>query len=159
MPKNEVAAEEEYRDTYIKYSVLRKDDIVLNGLNLNYDFISQRVAIAPADGIITSAYIVARPRKTTFADYYLYLLKTMDNMKLFHGMGTGIRLTLSFDELKKQMLPFPPIEEQRAIVDFINTKCDQINCMISKIETEIAHLKEYKQRMIDDAVTGKICVQ
>ena len=47
VPKNEVGDFEEYRDTYVKYSVLQKDDIMINGLNLNYDFVSQRVAIAP----------------------------------------------------------------------------------------------------------------
>ena len=116
VPKNEVGDIEEYRETYVKYSVLKKDDIMINGLNLNYDFVSQRVAIAPSDGIITSAYVVARPRKGTNAQYYNYLFKTMDNMKLFHGMGTGIRLTLSFDEMKKQVVVVPPSDEQQAIV-------------------------------------------
>ena len=107
VPKDEVGDIEEYRETYVKYSVLQKDDIMINGLNLNYDFVSQRVALAPSDGIITSAYVVVRPRKGTNAQYYNYLFKTMDNMKLFHGMGTGIRLTLSFDELKKQLVVVP----------------------------------------------------
>ena len=82
VPKEETGDIEEYRDTYVKYSVLQKDDIMINGLNLNYDFVSQRVAIAPSDGIITSAYVVVRPRIGTNAQYYNYLFKTMDNMKL-----------------------------------------------------------------------------
>lgn len=134
VPKDEVGNEDEYRETYVKYSVLKKNDIVLNGLNLNYDFVSQRVAIAPADGIITSAYLVARPRKTTFADYYLYVLKTMDNKKMFHGMGTGIRLTLSFAELKKQMLPFPPLPEQEKIVEYIDSKTNKIDAYVAERE-------------------------
>lgn len=158
VPKNEIGDAEEYRDTYVKYSVLRKNDIIINGLNLNYDFVSQRVAIAPEDGIITSAYIVVRPRETTCSDYYLYVLKTMDNEKMFHGMGTGIRLTLSFAELKKQFLPSPPLSEQKAIVDFIDHKCNNINSLIEELEAEIAYLKEYKQRLIADAVTGQIKV-
>ena len=159
VPKNEIGDIEEYKDTYVKYSILQKDDIVLNGLNLNYDFVSQRIAIAPCAGIITSAYVVLRPRITTYADYYLYILKTMDNMKMFHSMGTGIRLTLSFDELKKQMLPIPPIEEQKSIVEYITSKCQSIDSMISNLESEIAYLKEYKQSLIADAVTGAIDVQ
>ena len=79
VPKNEVGDAEEYRDVYVKYSVLQEGDILINGLNLNYDFISQRVAIAPSDGIITSAYVVARPRAGTNAHYYTYLfLKSAD---------------------------------------------------------------------------------
>ena len=158
VPKNEVGDFEEYRDTYVKYSVLQKDDIMINGLNLNYDFVSQRVAIAPSDGIITSAYVVARPRKGTNAQYYNYLFKTMDNMKLFHGMGTGIRLTLSFDEMKKQVVVVPPQDEQQTIVAYIEEKCEKIDKLASEIQSEIDYLKEYKQRLIADCVTGQVKV-
>ena len=158
VPKNEVGDVEEYRDTYVKYSVLQKDDIMINGLNLNYDFVSQRVAIAPSDGIITSAYVVARPRKGTNAQYYNYLFKTMDNMKLFHGMGTGIRLTLSFDEMKKQVVVVPPQDEQQAIVAYIEKKCEKIDKLASELQSEIDYLKEYKQRLIADCVTGQVRV-
>lgn len=153
VPKDEVGNEDEYIETYVKYSVLKKNDIVLNGLNLNYDFVSQRVAIAPADGIITSAYLVARPRKTTFADYYLYVLKTMDNKKMFHGMGTGIRLTLSFAELKKQMLPFPPLPEQEKIVEYIDSKTNKIDAYVAERERELQALTELKQSKIAEVVT------
>ncbi|UKK54233.1 restriction endonuclease subunit S [Prevotella sp. E2-28] len=159
VPKEETGDIEEYRDTYVKYSVLQKDDIMINGLNLNYDFISQRVAIAPSDGIITSAYVVARPRKDTNAQYYNYLFKTMDNMKLFHGMGTGIRLTLSFDELKKQLVIVPPVDEQQTIVSYIEEKCQKIDILITELQAEIDYLKEYKQRLIADVVTGQVNVQ
>ena len=159
VPKEEAGDIEEYRETYVKYQVIQKDDILINGLNLNYDFVSQRVAIAPSDGIITSAYIVARPRKGTNANYYTYLFKTMDSKKLFHGMGTGIRLTLSFDELKKQLVVIPPVDEQQAIVAYINEKCSKITSLIFELESEIDYLKEYKQRLIADCVTGQVNVQ
>lgn len=159
VPKNEIGDIEEYRSTYVKYSIIKKGDILINGLNLNYDFVSQRVAIAPDDGIITSAYIVVRPRNNTNSVYYTYLFKTMDNKKLFHGMGTGIRLTLSFDELKKQLIPVPSPEEQYAIVSYIEDKCAKVNSLMAELEAEIEYLKEYKQKLIADCVTGQINVQ
>ncbi len=159
VPKNEIGDIEEYRSTYVKYSIIKKGDILINGLNLNYDFVSQRVAIAPDDGIITSAYIVVRPRNNTNSAYYTYLFKTMDNKKLFHGMGTGIRLTLSFDELKKQLIPIPSPEEQYAIVAYIEDKCAKVNSLMAELEAEIEYLKEYKQKLIADCVTGQINVQ
>lgn len=159
VPKDEVGDIEEYRATYVKYSIIQKGDILINGLNLNYDFVSQRVAIAPNDGIITSAYIVARPRRNTNSEYYNYLFKTMDNKKLFHGMGTGIRLTLSFDELKKQLVPVPTPEEQCKIVAYIEEKCKKVNSLIDELNAEIEYLKEYKQKLIADCVTGQINVQ
>lgn len=159
VPKDEVGDLSEYADTYIKYTKVLADDIMINGLNLNYDFVSQRVAIVPSPGIITSAYLVLRPYPSTYSAYFCYLFKAMDAMKLFHGMGTGIRLTLSFDELKKQLIPIPPVEEQKAIVEFIEEKQTKIDSMISSLNAEIERLKEYKQSLISDVVTGQINVQ
>jgi len=158
VPKNEIGDPEEYRSVYVKYSKIKAGDILINGLNLNYDFVSQRVACASSDGIITSAYVVCRPRTGVNYDYYTYLFKSMDSMKLFHGMGTGIRLTLSFKELKKQMIPIPPQSEQRAIVEFIKCKEAKFDSLTSKLQQEIESIKEYKQRLISDVVTGQIKV-
>lgn len=159
VPKEETGDVADLRDTYIKYSVLQPNDIVINGLNLNYDFVSKRVAISPTDCIITSAYLVLKPFPNTFAEYFLQLFKAMDSQKLFHGMGTGIRLTLSFNELKAQVLPIPPIEEQKAIVEYIQQKNSAIDEMIANLRAEIDFLTEYKQRLIADVVTGQINVQ
>lgn len=158
VPKNEVGAPEEYRDVYVRYSLIKEGDVLINGLNLNYDFVSQRVACAPADGIITSAYVVCRPRKNVNYNYYTLLFKAMDSMKLFHGMGSGIRLTLSFKELKKQLLPVPAIEEQHAIVSYITERTAKIDSLIEKLNKEIECVKEYKQRLVSDVVTGQIKV-
>ena len=59
----------------------------------------------------------------------------------------------------RKFIPIPPLEEQKAIVEYINTKCQSIDSMISNLESEIAYLKEYKQSLIADAVTGAINVQ
>lgn len=150
--------EEEDAETYAKYTILKPKDIVINGLNLNYDFVSQRVAISDDNGIITSAYISMHPRNNVEAQYFCYLFKTMDAMKLFHGMGTGIRLTLSFAELKKQYIPIPPLSEQQAIVAYIDEKLQKIDQYMSDLQREIDYLKEFKQRLISDAVTGQLCV-
>lgn len=151
--KNEIGNTDEYKDVYSKYSLVKKGDIVINGLNLNYDFVSQRVACTPYDGIITSAYIVCRPRQTVNYQYYTFLFKGMDSIKLFHGMGTGIRLTLSFKELRKQLLPLPPLAEQRSIVSYLDTKCSLLDTLLSNKEKQISLLQEMKQRVIADAVT------
>lgn len=148
----------ELKDTYNKYTILRPRDIVINGLNLNYDFVSQRVALATTAGIITSAYIVLSPRTKVNELFFYYLFKSMDGMKLFHGMGTGIRLTLSFKDLRYQLLPIPPLSEQRAIVSYIEAKTASINKLIDAYQQQVERIKEFKQRLISDAVTGKINV-
>lgn len=74
--------------------VQKKNDILINGLNLNYDFVTQRVAKSNYDGIITPAYIVIRVKDGLSADYAMFLFKSIDNKKIFK-VGVRIRLTLS----------------------------------------------------------------
>ena len=156
--KNEIGDVSSLKETYMAYTVINKNDIAINCLNLNYDFVSQRVAISPQKGIITSAYLIITPRQGVEAMYYNYLFKAMDSKKLFHGMGTGIRLTLSFSELKKQQIPVPPLPEQQEIVTYLDSKVANINQLCQTERAQIEKLKEYKQRLISDVVTGKVKV-
>lgn len=156
--KNRAYKESEDAAVYAKYTLINPNDIVINGLNLNYDFVSQRIALVKESGIITSAYICITPRNKVDSKYYCYLFKAMDSMKLFHGMGTGIRLTLSFEELKKQYIPVPPLSEQQAIVSYIEDKLQKIDTCIADLQAEIDYLKEFKQRLISDVVTGQMFV-
>ena len=151
--KDEDIDPNELKDIYSKYTALRPRDIVINGLNLNYDFVSQRVALATSNGIITSAYIVLSPRTKVNELFFYYLLKSMDEMKLFHGMGSGIRLTLSFKDLKYQLIPISPLAEQRAIVSYLDSKVGQIDTYVAKQTQQIELLKELKQAVIANAVT------
>ena len=61
--KKHTGTEDELKETYQKYTIVEKDDIVVNGLNLNYDFLTQRVGKVRESGIITSAYISISPQK------------------------------------------------------------------------------------------------
>ena len=62
---------------------------------------------------------------------------------------------------KRQSLniPLPPIEEQNAIVEYIESKTNKIDTMVEALKAEIDRLTEYKQRLISDVVTGQIDVR
>lgn len=136
-----------------KYTKVQPNDIMINGLNLNYDFISQRIGMVRCHGIITSAYISLRPTAETNPSYYNYLLKAMDAQKMFHGMGTGVRLTLSYKELKNKYLPFPPFSEQEAMVSYLDEQTGKIDQAIEREQKMIDLLEERKQIIIQQAVT------
>lgn len=53
----------------------------------------------------------------------------------------------------------PPLDEQRAIIAYIGEKCKKIDSLVSELQAEIDNMKEYKQRLIADCVTGQINVQ
>lgn len=59
-------------------------------------------------------------------------------------------------KLRDVFMPFPPSkEEQGDIVKNINTECQKINLAISKAQKEISSIKEYREALITDLVTGK----
>lgn len=136
-----------------KYNKVQPNDIMINGLNLNYDFISQRIGMVQTNGIITSAYISLRPIGSANPSYYNYLLKAMDAQKMFHGMGTGVRLTLSYKELKSKYLPFPTEAEQEAMVAYLDEQTGKIDAAIEREQKMIDLLNERKQIIIQQAVT------
>lgn len=139
-------------ETYKKYTLIQPGDIMINGLNLNYDFITQRVALVPSTGIITSAYICLRPRNSVNYRFYTYYLKALDALKVFNGLGTGIRLTLSYDSIKNMVLPLPPREEQDQIVRYLDWQVSKINRLIAAKREKIALFEELKTHQITDAV-------
>ena len=153
--KDETFEEDEYQDTYEKYTIVEPNDIIINGLNLNYDFKSMRVGKVTENGIITSAYIVLRPYNNVYSDFFNYLFKAFDYRKFFHGMGKGIRLTLSFNELRYFEIPVPPIDEQKKIAAYLDEKCAKIDAILEKINTEVERLKEMKRSLINEVVTGQ----
>lgn len=57
------------------------------------------------------------------------------------------------------MIPIPPIEEQQGIVDYIDRKTTEIDRLVVELTYQVEYLREYKQRLIADVVTGKINVQ
>jgi type I restriction enzyme S subunit len=53
----------------------------------------------------------------------------------------------------------PPIDEQRAIVDYLNEETSKITAIIEKAEAELELIQEFRTRLISDAVTGQIDVR
>ncbi|MGB3755487.1 MAG: hypothetical protein WBA07_03835 [Rivularia sp. (in: cyanobacteria)] len=56
------------------------------------------------------------------------------------------------------LLPVPPLSEQKAIANYLDTKTAQIDQIIQTINIQIEKLKEFRKTLINDVVTGKIKV-
>jgi type I restriction enzyme S subunit len=131
---------------------------MINGLNLNFDFVTQRVALVKDKGAITSAYmaIKANDCNEILPEYSTYLLKIYDNCKAFHNMGGGVRKILNFDELRRSYIIVPPVDEQKKISKFLDAKCSEIDDLIADIRAQIKILEQYKKSTISEAVTEGI---
>lgn len=138
------------------YQIVEPGNIILRLTDLQNDQKSLRVGLAKEEGIITSAYVALEVKDKALPEYLYLILHTYDIKKVFYSMGGGLRQSLNFDGLRKLNIPIPPLEEQRAIVEYIEQKNKAIDDMIANLRAEIDFLTEYKQRLIADAVTGQI---
>jgi type I restriction enzyme S subunit len=118
-------------------------------------------AVSEFEGIISPAYCVFDFISKDDRMYYHYLWRLSLYQGAFKTESRGIidsRLRL----YPNKFLPFPticpPLEEQHAIVQYINEKVKDIDTLSSKLQKEIELIKEYKQRLISDVVTGQIKV-
>ena len=141
------------------YQIVEDGNIVLRLTDLQNDQKSLRVGLAKEEGIVTSAYVCLGVYDSMVPAYLYSILHSYDIKKLFYSMGGGIRQGLNWQGLKKIDIPLPPIEEQLAIVKYIDEKSQKIETLIKELQAEIDYLKEYKQRLIADVVTGQVNVQ
>ena len=142
------------------YQIIEPGNIVFRFTDLQNDHKSLRVGLSKEIGIITSAYVVVEVYSNyVIPQFFYYTLHSFDIKKLFYSMGGGLRQSLNYNGIRKLNIPIPPIDEQKAIVSFIEEKINIIDTMIQSLESEISYLSEYKQRLISDVVTGQINVQ
>lgn len=88
--------------------------------------------------------------------YFCFLYANRINL-LFFNQTTGLQ-NLKVHEYLGQAAYLPPLSEQEAIVEYLDTKCSSIDAAIGKAKREIELLREFKQSVITEAVTGKIKV-
>ena len=141
------------------YQIVEPSDVVVRPTDLQNDWTSLRCAIAKTRGIITSAYICLRVKRTMRPEYGHLLLHTYDLKKVFYGLGSGLRQNLDWRDFKYLPCICPPWSEQDGIVRFLHHADRRIQRAIRAKEKLIALLEEQKQALIHDAVTGRTDVR
>lgn len=142
-------------ESFETYQLVNKGDLIFRPTDLQNDKVSLRSSISNYKGIITSAYLNLRIKDNASSEYYHYLFRTIDNNKVIYGLGSGLRQNISYLDFRRFNFPFPPLSEQTAIANFLDDKTSKIDTAIAQKEKMIALLKERKQIMIQNAVTGK----
>lgn len=152
--KTNGVVDESIDETLSAYRVVSPNTIMINGLNLNYDFITQRVAIVKEKGIITSAYLAVQPDEGRIVPKFaLYLFKAYDAKQVFHGMGSGVRKTLKYSDFKHIRIVAPSMDEQQRIITYLDCKTQEIDGLIAEAKASIEEYKAWKASIIYEAVT------
>jgi len=135
-----------------------KDDFVVNSRSDR----KGSCGVSPYTGSVSLINIVLSPRNNIEVQYFHHLFRSNDYVEEYYRIGRGIVAdlwTTRYSEMRNIMVPFPPIAEQHEIVSYINEQCQKIDTLITELQAEIDYLKEYKQRLIADVVTGQVNVQ
>jgi restriction endonuclease S subunit len=110
--------------------------------------------------MLTGAYTAFKVYTELAIPEYIYnYYLCVDNIKALKPYYSGLRKTVRADKFQQIYMPLPPLNEQQAIVAYIEKKCQKIDKLASELQSEIDYLKEYKQRLIADCVTGQVNVQ
>lgn len=108
------------------------------------------------DGLVSPAYVVAKPTKVLNPSYFEYLYRTellVGEMNRASKGITDFRKRLYWQEFKQLSTLVPPREEQDRIVAFLDQKTAEIDATIAKKERLIELIKEQKNTRIEKAIT------
>ena len=142
-------------DSFNGYNIIEPGDIVLRLTDLQNDKRSLRTGLVMEHGIITSAYVTLKAAKEVVPEYFHYLLHAYDVMKVLYNMGNGVRQGLNYSELSKMHIVAPPIDEQKNIAVYLDSKCKEIESIIASKKQQLTVIDSYKKSLIYEYVTGK----
>ena len=140
-------------ESFETYQIVEPGDIIFRTTDLQNDWNSLRFGISRHKGIITSAYMCLKPKSTLINDYGHLLLHSYDLLKIFYGMGSGLRQNIDWRDIKYLPCLVPPLEEQNTIVRFLDYTDRRIKRYIRAKQKLIKLLEEEKQAIIHQAVT------
>lgn len=112
--------------------------------------------ISEYDGSVSLINTIMTPRAEMNPRFYNWLFHTESFADEFYKWGHGIvddLWTTRWQEMKRIAIVVPSLPEQKAIADFLDKKCAEIDEMIALQEKIIEELKAYKQSVITEAVT------
>lgn len=137
------------------YKVVHKNQFVMNIMlawNGSY-------AVSNLEGVISPAYCVFDFIIDCEPKFFHYLLRIKAYSGAFKTLSKGIidsRLRLYPSKFYTFPVIVPPLPEQKTIAEYLDKKTAQINELVSAKQKQIELLKEYKQSVIANAVTGKL---
>ena len=62
---------------------------------------------------------------------------------------------LAVEKIKNLCIPFPPIDIQNKIADYLKIYIDKNNKLANKLNEQLDNLKSYRKSIIHECVTGK----
>lgn len=134
------------------YQIVEPNDFVF--CNFDNEETPRAVGLSPYKGMITGAYDVLFRKNPKLTDKFLiYYFLYIDDAKRFKPLYKGLRKTVPFDSFMSYKIPIPSLQEQDAIVSYLDSVTSKIDEAIAQQQKMIDLLNERKQIIINEAVT------
>ncbi|WP_432718617.1 restriction endonuclease subunit S [Pectinatus frisingensis] len=137
------------------YKKVYKNDIVVN-IILAW---MGAIGISNYNGVTSPAYDIYMPLSSMVCSkYFNYLFRTKGFAGECYKYGRGImamRWRTYSNEFLNILVPVPTFSMQIIITEHLDSRCSAIDATISKKQTLIDKLTEYKKSLIYEVVTGK----
>lgn len=140
-------------ENYSAYQIVEPGYIIIRCTDLQNDKVSLRTGFVKNHGIISGAYLGLKTKSCFLSQYMHLLLHVWDITKELYRYGSGLRQSLSWNDIKYLNIPIPPREEQEAIVSYLDYVTAKIDEAIEAQQKMIDALNERKQIIITRAVT------
>lgn len=139
-------------DKEIGYQGIDVGDLIVHGM----DGFAGAIGISDSRGKASPVLNVMDTKQNK--SYIMYFLRSMAYSDVFLALATGIRVRscdLRWNKLAELFYPVPPIEEQDAIVQYIDDVLRKVNEVIAQKKDQLSVLEAYKKSLIFEYVTGK----
>lgn len=136
-----------------KYQRARTGDIAYNMMRMWQG----AVGVAPTDGLVSPAYVVAAPHDDVEPRYYAYLFRTAAYLQQIGIESRGIvpdRNRLYWDAFKAMPSVYPPLEEQSAIADYLDSLWQSLRTFTARRQRLRAALTRYWDAELQIALTA-----
>lgn len=136
------------------YQGIRQGQLVLHSM----DAFAGAIGVSDSDGKCTPEYVICDPLTgETDAHYFALLLREMALRRYIQAHCSAVRERaprIRFNEFKDFVLPLPPLDEQRAIVAYIERQALPLLRLAEQTRTTLDLLKERRTALIAAAVRG-----
>lgn len=118
-----------------------------------------KVFLADRDGICVSEFLVLES-KEAYSNFLKFLMLSSSFIDIIDSSTYGTKMPrTSWEFVGNLKIPLPPLQEQKAIADYLDTQITKIDLAIEKTKQQITYIKEYKTSLINQAICGRIALK
>lgn len=136
------------------YQYVKPNDLLLCLFDI--DVTPRCVGVVKDYGVTSPAYSRFVMHDGYYNAYYDYLLRAIDDDKVFVHLSKNLRSSLTESDFGAIKTCVPSLAEQKRIVTFLDAQCAEIDAVLEKTRVSIEEYKKLKQAVITQAVTKGI---